>query len=77
MICEECKRAGLESNVYEGVCSSTLMGIDRYYDKEKKYHIHNANVIIQSYKCSNGHYFDVKRKDFCWCGWGKEDYGLA
>jgi hypothetical protein len=74
IICPVCKDAGSESTVQRSETSSTLVGYRSYYDEKGRYHDHNDNCLITSFRCSRGHVFTYRPQRTCWCGWkGKED----
>lgn len=72
MICEECKLQGLKSNVYEGLSTKTLLYCTPYYDEDGKYHMHDSNITITKYTCSNKHEFVHKYKPVWICCEKKE-----
>lgn len=55
MKCPECIKENKKSNVHIGYGTRTLMCVDRYYDENGLYHIHDLNDHSQNYYCSNGH----------------------
>jgi len=69
MICPECKAQGLESRVYVGISSTTLMYCQPFYDEKGEYHHHDFNTTTTPYSCSNGHEWSERYKGKCWCGW--------
>jgi len=73
MICEECKKEGLESRVYTGMCSKLMAYYEPFYDENGQYHLHDANVKTQHYYCSNEHEWREKSMKSCpTCGdWWK------
>lgn len=69
--CVTCVEQGLRSRLFVGGTSSTLMGVDYYYDEEGEMHNHDPNWRSTRYSCSLGHKFTVSRKLRCPAG----DYG--
>lgn len=65
MICEECKKEGKISRVFDEGSSSTLLNFKRYWDENGVYHVHDPNKITTSYRCSNGHTFVIKMLSQC------------
>jgi predicted RNA-binding Zn-ribbon protein involved in translation (DUF1610 family) len=55
MICPQCAAQGLQSCVYVGYGSTTLLYCQPYYDTAGRYHIHDSNTTTQYFSCSNGH----------------------
>lgn len=73
VICPECKEQGLKSKVYIGASTATLMGVTRFYDGEGNHHCHDPNTTTTSYVCTNGHMWQGRSQDKCWCGWPDND----
>lgn len=76
MICDKCKEEGLKSTVWPGSTMSTAMSINRYYDEDGNYHLHDGNVSSSSFSCSNGHSWSVKTKSRCpsvQCKWNRNE----
>jgi len=73
MICLECKKKGLKSQVYPGVSSTTLLYCQPFYDEKGRYHDHDANTTTTEYSCSNGHKWVEKTTGSCWCGWPEKE----
>lgn len=69
MICPQCKEEGRTSTVQDLGTTSTLMGYIAFYDEQGKRHDHNDNSITSYCKCSNGHEFEYRHQNSCWCGW--------
>lgn len=67
VICEQCKTYGQKSTVRNEGGSCTSMGIDRFYDEEGAYHVHDPNVMRMSYRCSRGHHWEQRVEAACWC----------
>lgn len=65
MKCPECEKTKLESSVYPQGGSSTLMYCAPWYDKKGRYHIHDMNVTIMYYRCSNGHEWNETSPRIC------------
>lgn len=73
MKCPKCEENNQTSRVYvSGGGGVTLAGYLPFYDEEGKYHSHDPNIINSIYTCANGHSFEVKRHNKCWCGWNKD-----
>ena len=53
--CPQCQEEGLKSQVYMGVCTSTLVGCLSYWDEDGNFHSDDCNTTICTYYCSNGH----------------------
>lgn len=75
MICEECKKQGLKSKVFDKGSSTTYVAYLPFYDEDGKEHHHDANTITTAYKCSNGHIWETKTTGSCWCGWPHREMG--
>jgi hypothetical protein len=74
MICKECKKQGLKSNIFPGGASTTLMSRSPFYDENGVYHSHDPNVTTQSFRCSNEHNWTEKFHSACPaknCEWNK------
>ena len=71
MKCPQCTKEGKKSQVYPGMCTTTLLFCPPYYDEDGKYHNHDSNTTTTQYKCSNGHEWVENTRGSCWCGWGK------
>ena len=69
MICSECKKLGLKSQVFLGGSTVTLMYCQPFYDEDGNYHHHDSNTTTTSYSCSQGHKWTESCKGRCWCGW--------
>lgn len=66
MFCPVCQEQGLKSKVFaSGGGRTTLMGFTPYYDEEGNYHSHNPNTTTRSYKCSEGHVWEVRSTQGC------------
>lgn len=63
-ICPVCAKKHLESDVYPGVSSTTVVGCQPYYDKKGIYHYHECNDSTWSYRCSLGHEWQVVSHGF-------------
>lgn len=73
MRCPECEAEGTYSVVYDGPRWVTAMCVERYWDEDGRYHLHNPNTVAVSYECSQGHRWTAKDPaGVCWCGWGGE-----
>lgn len=67
MICNECQKEGLQSKVFPGHGSCTLMGVYVFFDEGGKKHVHDPNITTMGYSCSNGHKWAEKERRTCWC----------
>lgn len=68
--CPVCEEKGTESRVFPLGHSSTLMGSSPFYDETGVYHSHDPNATTSSYRCSNGHIWNVKSYNSCpACEW--------
>lgn len=65
MRCSECEEKGRTHTVRDLGSSSTLLGSQRFYDEQDKFHIHDLNTITTVYRCSNGHVFKIEEKKKC------------
>ena len=75
LLCPECQKAGLLSNVSCLGSMSTLMGWHPHWDKEGNFHSHDLNTHTRSFRCDNGHRWQTKGKISCPhvdCDFGKE-----
>jgi hypothetical protein len=76
MICQECKAAGQKSTVTPLGGSTTAMYCAPYYDEDGKYHHHDANVVTESFSCSNGHKWVSQKYNKCpGCDWPNDVIG--
>lgn len=71
----ECKQCRSESKEWEKIHPTgsrrTMMGVERFWDKQGDYHVHDRNTVTRGFRCSEGHRWESKSKDgLCWCGWG-------
>ena len=71
--CPTCQKEKRTSTVREvEVCAVNLVYyiVDRFWDSEGRYHVHNPETHSFPYECSNGHTW---AEDYpcpsCWCGW--------
>ena len=75
--CEECEAEGKKpEQIYPGSARSTGIGYQPYYDGDGKYHAHDPNTTKRSFRCSNGHRWNVSSKNPCpTCGkwWQKKE----
>ena len=55
VFCPVCQEKGLESCVYVGTSSTTLLYYQPWYDEDGVYHNENPNTITTYYSCSQGH----------------------
>lgn len=69
MICPQCIKEGTTSTVVNEGTMTTLMGYIDWYDEQGKYHDHDDNTRTSYCKCSNGHEFEYRQENSCWCGW--------
>lgn len=70
MLCPECRKQGLRSEVYpSGPGTTTLMWCSPFYDEEGRMHDHDLNTTYQGFTCSNAHSWDEAIGHKCWCGW--------
>lgn len=69
MICQQCKDAKATSKVHAGSSMITNAGYSAYYDEKGHHHRHDSNITTTDYTCSNGHSWQVKTSEKCWCGW--------
>ena len=70
MICLSCSADGKKSTVrvrMEGREKDDV--VDVYFDEGGKRHDHDATVHLTQFACSNGHRWEVKHMNPCWCGW--------
>jgi hypothetical protein len=65
MKCPRCEKDGTRSTVATGATMSTCMGWSHgHYDEDGEWVAHpNPNWHTTAYTCSNGHYFDVVRRE--------------
>ena len=74
MICYECKQKELKSEVHELDSITTCMYVNRFYDSDGNYHVHDPNASATYYRCSNGHRFtsqEIHRNcPVSVCNWG-------
>jgi hypothetical protein len=74
MICEECKKAGIESTIRPEMTFSTLIGSSPYWDHKGVYHSHDLNISTTEYSCSNGHTWCEKyHSRYPGCNWPEEE----
>lgn len=59
LFCPHCAANNQNSTVQDNGISETLMAVTTYYDEKGHYHSHNPNRRSHSFKCSNGHCFNV------------------
>jgi len=55
--CPACVDSGWKSRVYEGMCWSTAIYAQPYYDEDGLYHYNNPNTTTCEWSCSKGHYW--------------------
>ncbi len=67
--CPTCENKRLKSYVYPGLTTTTLAHYSPFYDKDGRYHHHDANTLTTEYHCSNGHKWTEHTSGSCWCGW--------
>ncbi len=68
--CPVCEEEGAESQVFPLGHSSTLLGFYPSFDKDGVRHSHDPNATTASYRCSNGHIWNVKTYNSCPnCDW--------
>lgn len=78
MICPHCKSENKKSFLYEGLCFTTAMGFQSFYDEDGNYHSHNGNRTSTAYNCSNGHSFSVSVLTQCpSCDFGKDSQKIT
>ena len=69
MICNTCKDTGLKSKVFPIASEYVFVTPqERYFDENGVWHNHDSNEIVESFKCSNDHTWEVKKTAKCWCG---------
>lgn len=76
MRCPKCLEQGEKHIVYPGARTTTLLSMSDhvFWDENNWAHDHNSNTLTDSYHCSRGHYWAVKRKNKCpvkQCDWNK------
>ena len=71
-ICKFCAAEGKKSKITVKGKVTQLMCINRFYDEDGKYHVHDPNLIWTSYYCSAGHEWEEKGYSICWCGNNKD-----
>ena len=64
MACEECGKADL-NNTAEEVGQCTL---EIFLQSEEPGRRHMRKVTTYRYRCSNGHVWEEKYSEPCWCG---------
>lgn len=70
MICPKCKAENKKSCVYEEYISHTDLLYAPFYDEEDKYHVHDKNIIVVYYECTNGHQWSETGQRKCpSCNW--------
>jgi hypothetical protein len=55
MKCPVCEKENQRSRVYPDGDQETCMGYIPYYDEDGHRHVHNRNIRVTSYHCSEGH----------------------
>ena len=63
-----------KSVIYPGVGITTDMYFPPYYDEEGEYHNHDGNATSYECTCSNGHKWNVTKRNRCpnpKCDWNK------
>ena len=64
--CHVCMALGLESGLYGGWGTTTLVAAISYYDEKGEYHYCDPNTTTTYWKCGRGHSFSVSsRGDDC------------
>lgn len=73
IICTECEKQDLKSQVIQGATMCQKMYKKRtFYDENGKKHFHDGSISSTDYHCDKGHNWTKTRTGSCWCGWKGE-----
>lgn len=76
MICRQCEKEKLKSEVQSLGCKVTLISYFGHNDKNGGHHYHDPNIRTCTYSCSNDHTFQIKSRTPCPnsnCDYGGEE----
>lgn len=69
MICPQCEKAGVRSQVFLHNAVRTMNDYPTFFDENGRLHHHDANTTTAVYRCSRSHRFETRESGKCWCGW--------
>ena len=69
VICPECNVKGCD----EISITTTICAVRSFNDHDGHLHEHDSNRATAQCRCFNGHEFQIRLFNSCWCGWKQSE----